>query len=193
MKHLKLFENYYDDREKQKKFIDEQTGVEIDVDGETITWEDLRGKYRGDIVNFYGDFYDVNLALYHLHDVQGYWENGGEIYRIIWLDDISEFKKEELGFHWVSDPNDCESIVFSLGPNDLTVHKKDENGKLLRDKNGQWIFDHVVRNTKKPYMITAYTPPHNVRIPFGYFNNLNEMEIYVKEENKLKFKEIEKY
>ena len=184
MKYLNFFENFSEDN---------KTGTIVEIDGETITWEDIKTKYRNNIINYYGNFDEAEKALSHLYDVKSYENAGGDIYRLIWLNDISEFNEEKPGHHWVSDPYDLEHISYMLSPHDKIIYKKDKNGKYLRNSMGIWVIDKVIENTKKPYIIHAHTPPNNVKIPFDYFNNLNEHEIFIKDQNKLKIISIERY
>jgi len=193
MKYLKMFEEYDIYDKEYRKFIDNSKGVAVKIGDDIITWEDLKTKYRKSIEDFYGNFYEVENALDNLRNIEYFWENGGELYRIVWLDEGEKLNKSNMGYYWVEDPYDLEYIVFMLAPNDVKIFKKDENDKLVRDDNGLWIVDKIIKNTKEPYVVVAHTPPHNVKIPDDYFNNIAEKEIFIKDPKKLKFIDFYKY
>lgn len=161
MKYLKLFENYTDDSE-----------VLVTIGDYELTRGELEKEHKRDITSYYGSFSEDNIqnALYTLHDIAGIYNKGGKLYRVVWLKDINDLDKEDLGHHWVSYKSDVDNIVQTFSQYDYD----DEYGG-------------------DPYVITAETPPANVKIPFEYFKNLDECEVLVIDDKLLKFIGIEKY
>lgn len=131
-----------------------------------LTKNELDTKYKDKIIKHFGDYNNdtINSSLLTLYDIENLYNNGGYIYRVIWLKNKNEFDKNNLGSHWLLNKGDINIIV------DLF--------KLRHDIKGE------------PYYIKAYTPPKNVSIPYDYFNNLEENEVLVINEKILKNVEI---
>jgi len=91
--------------------------------------------------------------LWNLYDIEKLYNNGGYIYRVIWLKDEKKFNINNLGDHWLSNKSDVDNIVSLF---------------TLRDEP-----------KGNPYYIKAYTPPKNVSVPYDYFNNIEENEVLV--------------
>jgi len=126
----------------------------------TLTKNDLDTKYKDKITKHYGR-YDIDSALYTLYDTEKIYNNGGWLYRAIWLDDEKDFNKENLGYHWCSNEYDIDNI-FQL----FYMYNKD-------------------LHHQKCFIIKSYTPPKNVTIASDYWNNLEENEIEVIDPKKL--------
>lgn len=134
-----------------------------------LTKHDLDVNFKDNISNHYGEYNEdsINNALWTLYDIEKLYNNGGNIYRVIWLDSEDEFDKNDLGTHWLANKGDISSIVSLFSIRD--------------DKSGD------------PYYIKAYTPPKNVSIPDDYFNNLDENEVMVIDSKILKDVELFKF
>lgn len=153
-----------------KKFILREN-VLVKIGDFILTKNDLDSKYKDKIIKHFGEYNDdtINNSLWTLYDIENLYNNGGYIYRVIWLKNINEFDKNNLGNHWLSNQGDIGNIV------DLFTLRDD----ALRDDI-----------KKEPYYIKAYTPPKNVSIPYDYFNNLEENEVLVINDKILKNIEI---
>ena len=141
--------------------IFENTDIPLIKFGDYIlTKNDLDTKYKDKITMHFG-YYNIDSALYTLYDTETIYNNGGWLYRVIWLDDKKDFNKDDLGHHWVTDEYDIENItqIFSM-------------------------YDRTLRD-KKCFIIKSYTPPKNVTIASDYWNNLEEHEIEVIDPKKL--------
>lgn len=154
---------------KYEQFINDSE-VLVKIGDFILTRNDLM-KYKDKITKHYGEFTEETIenSLWTLYTISRYYDKGGILYRAVWLKDIGDLNKDELGYHWVEDMNDVNNIIeiFNLyGDN-----------KKLGD----------------PYIIKAETPPNNVKIPHDYFNNLEENEILVIDPKLLKLIEIKKY
>lgn len=161
MKYLKLFENYTDYSE-----------VLVTIGDYELTRTELEKEHKKDIASYYGSFSEDNIqnALYNLHDIAGIYNKGGILYRVIWLKDVNDLDKDDLGHHWVSHKSDVDTIVQTFSQ-----------------------YDYDEEYGGDPYVITAETPQTNVTIPFEYFKNLDECEVLVKDDKLLRFIGIEKY
>lgn len=150
-----------------KKYVDSfnsfslRENVLVKIGDFVLSKKDLDTKYKSKIVKHFGEYNDdsINNSLWTLYDIQKLYNDGGYIYRVVWLENESDFDKEKLGSHWLSNKGDVENIVYLFS---------------MRD------------NTKgEPYYIKAYTPPKNVSVPHDYFNNLEENEVLVIDDTKL--------
>ena len=155
---------------KYKDFLNESNKTLFTIGDYKFTENELL-KHKDSIVNWYGDFSQdsIDRALWTLYSVSKYYDEGGVLYRVVWLDDITDFDEKNIGSHFVEDKGQIYNIV---------EHFENHN---YYDKN------------KEPYLITVKTPPKNVKIADDYFNNLNEEEIMVIDQTKLELISIEKY
>ena len=151
--------------DKFKTFILKES-VLIKIGDFILTKNDLDSKYKDKIIKHFGEYNDdtINNSLWTLYDIENLYNNGGYIYRVIWLKHEKDFDKNKLGNHWLSNKGDIQNIV------DLFTLRDDVKGN--------------------PYYIKAYTPPKNVSIPYDYFNNLEENEVLVINDKILKNIEI---
>jgi len=129
----------------------------------------IDSNYKDKISQYYGHYDDDTIiqATYTLRDIETLYDNGGDIYRAVWLKDINDFDEHKLGHHWVCDIHDVKNII--------------ETFQLYKYYEGD------------AYIIKAYTPIHNVAMADDYWNNLNENEIKIIDDSKLKFISIEKF
>jgi hypothetical protein len=148
-----------------KKFILRENAL-VKIGDFILTKNDLDSKYKDKITKHFGEYNDdtINSSLWTLYDIENLYNNGGHIYRVIWLKNKNDFDKNNLGNHWLSNQGDIGNIV------DLFTFRDDIDGD--------------------PYYIKAYTPPKNVSIPHDYFNNLEENEVLVINDKILKNIEI---
>lgn len=155
MRFIKLFEEFEND-------------TVVSFGDYVLTKHDLDTKYRQKIIDYYGDYTEDTIieATYTLKNIEYLYNNGGGLYRAIWLKDINEFNKNKLGKHWVFNKGDIDNIV-------QIFRNYDYDGDI--------------------YVIEAKTPPHNVSIPHDYWNCLDENEILVVDDKKLEFIKIYKY
>lgn len=154
---------------KFNEFLNENK-VLVKIGDYNFTEKDLLN-HKNDIINYYGDFNQDNItnALWNLHTISNIYDNGGELYRVIWLDDINSFNKDNIGNHFVSDNGKIDDIVELF-----TLHN---------------YYDSKL----EPYVIKVHTPPKNVKIPFEYFKNLDEEEVLVINPKLLEIISIKKY
>jgi len=156
---VKTYEQYINDSE-----------VLVKIGDFILTMNDLM-KHKNKITKHYGEFTEdtIEKSLWTLYTISRYYNNGGTLYRAVWLKDINDLNKEDLGYHWVEDISDVNNIIeiFNL--------------------HGDY------KKLGEPYIIKAETPPNNVKIPNDYFNNLEENEILVINPKLLKLIEIKKY
>lgn len=152
--------------------------VLVQVGNEKITKKDIEEKHLGSIRSYYGSYepYYIFEALSNLYEVVQYYEEGGILYRVLWLKSLRYLNKKELGRHWVSDKGKLENIV------DITSSWYDEDTPGATKGMGT-----------TPYVVVVKTPPRNVAIPFDYFNNLNEQETTVVDDSKLELIGVTKY
>jgi len=107
---------------------------------------------------------------YYIDKVSELQNNGGHIYRLVWLFDEKNLDSENLGDHWNIDGD------FDNFYGNLENRESDENG-----------------NERKPYLIIAKIKPGNINIDdsFQYYTELpNELEINLNE-NPTNFKLIQ--
>ena len=160
MVYVKLFEEYINDAE-----------IIVKIGDYVLTRKDIETKYKDKISKYYGEYTEDTIieATWTLNDIANFYDNGGELYRVVWLENINDFDSKELGHHWVSCRSDVENIVDIFN----TYRESTDTGE--------------------PYVIKSYTPPNNVSVPYDYWNNLDEHEILVVDDKKLVFVEIQKY
>ena len=144
--------------------------VLVSIGDYNFTENDLEN-HKNDIINYYGDFSEDHItnALWNLYTISNIYDKGGILYRVIWLDDINSFNKDEIGYHFISDSGQIDTIVEIFT-------RYNYYGKEL-----------------EPYVIEVHTPPKNVKIPFEYFKNLDEEEVLVINPKLLKIISIKKY
>jgi len=151
-----------------KKFLLKEN-VLVNIGDFILTKGDLDSKYKDKIIKHFGEYNEdtINNSLWTLYDIENLYNNGGYIYRVIWLKNEKDFNINNLGNHWLSNKGDIDNIISLF---------------TLRD------------NVKGyPYYIKAYTPPKNVSIPYDYFNNLEENEVLVINDKLLSKIELIKY
>lgn len=157
-----------------KLFEDFDNEIVVSFGDYVLTKHDLDTKYRQKIKDYYGKYNDDTIinATWTLRDIANIYDNGGDLMRAVWLKDINDFNVNEMGFHYVIDKNDLDNIIY--------IFK-------------EYVADDEDYIGKEPYVIEVHTPPHNVNIPSDYWNNLDEHEIMVEDDKKLKFIKIYKY
>jgi hypothetical protein len=151
-----------------KKFLLKEN-VLVKIGDFILTKDDLDSKYKDKITKHFGEYNEdtINNSLWTLYDIENLYNNGGYIYRVIWLKNEKDFNINNLGNHWLSNKSDIDNIISLF---------------TLRD------------NVKgHPYYIKAYTPPKNVSIPYDYFNNIEENEVLVINDKLLSKIELIKY
>jgi hypothetical protein len=151
-----------------KKFLLKEN-VLVKIGDFILTKDDLDSKYKDKIIKHFGEYNEdtINNSLWTLYDIENLYNNGGYIYRVIWLKNEKDFNINNLGNHWLSNKGDIDNIISLF---------------TLRD------------NVKGyPYYIKAYTPPKNVSIPYDYFNNIEENEVLVINDKLLSKIELIKY
>ena len=151
-----------------KKFLLKEN-ILVKIGDFILTKDDLDSKYKDKIIKHFGEYNEdtVNNSLWNLYDIENLYNNGGYIYRVIWLKNEKDFNINNLGNHWLSNKGDIDNIISLF---------------TLRD------------NVKGyPYYIKAYTPPKNVSIPYDYFNNIEENEVLVINDKLLSKIELIKY
>ena len=151
-----------------KKFLLKEN-VLVKIGDFILTKDDLDSKYKDKIIKHFGEYNEdtINNSLWNLYDIENLYNNGGYIYRVIWLKNEKDFNINNLGNHWLSNKGDIDNIISLF---------------TLRD------------NVKGyPYYIKAYTPPKNVSIPYDYFNNIEENEVLVINDKLLSKIELIKY
>jgi len=125
--------------------------------------------YMPEIEQYYGHF-DYEAALEPLFALKRVYAFGGQIYRKVFLPDIASLNKADLGRYWTLDPTFAEDLDRPLtGPLPLPFSSRRTQG----------------------YLLTAWTPPHNVQMPDDYWNNLNESEATVIDTSLLTLTRIE--
>ena len=113
---------------------------------------------------FISEFNDEDRAIeeleYYTDAIDELIKNGGEIYRLIFLEHLSDLNKNDLGYHWTFDRDNLSNFYNSL-------EVEDEN--ML------------------PYLIIAQIEPNQIdeEISFGTFEELpHELEINLKTQPK---------
>lgn len=145
----------------------EKKDVLVKIGDYIITHDDIYTKYRDKISKHFGEFTEetVDQTLYHLCDLERLYKNGGTVYRVIWLEDIKDFNKDEFGPHWVLHPDDINTIIY--------------------------LFSGYPEYKGSPYVITAYAPPKTISAPYDYFSNIEENEVLIQDTSKIKFIKIQ--
>lgn len=140
MKLASLLENILD--EDPVKVLDEYKDVIIDA------W----GKSLGDPEEHFSDYYYYVSKLHN---------EGGNVYRVLFLDSPKEINLKALGTHWTVSEYAAQDIV-------------DEN----------WGF--YGKGKKKAFMVKATTPGNNISVAgVDAAGNPNEMEVNIKDQSKL--------
>lgn len=106
-----------------------------------------------DVSNEYGDNKTgEEHTIWYLTELKYLYENGGEIYRIVFLKNINKLKKDKLGNHWTF------------------------------DKEFQGVYGNIEDRSKQAYLLTAKVKPGDIDVDtsLGQFVVLpQETEIYI--------------
>ena len=139
------------------------------VTDHTITYNEIKKAWKS-IRDYYSDAQDAdwNLSDY-FYGSDTVYKNGGEIYRIVFLDSIEEYDHELGGSHWTVDKANFDSFAHNLK-------------------------GHYGDKKKYTFLITAKTPPRNISIKgVDWPHNIEEKEVQVINQKKLKILSIKKY
>lgn len=124
---------------------------------ESLITDDDYEEYLDALIDEFGDEETAKLDLdSYIITIEKLQKKGGFIYRLVFLDDISDLNDNYLGDHWNIDSN------------------FDNFYNSLRDEYGI---------DKKPFLIIAKIPPNNIEIDdsFSYYTELPlEREINIK-------------
>jgi len=101
---------------------------------ENNNYDDFLSKYGysyDDIFkSVHNEFPDYEDAIFetdfYLRILKNLYENGGEIYRLVFLDNIKKLKKSDLGLHWTTDTGN-----FTRFYNTLRDNSDGKNGYLI--------------------------------------------------------------
>ena len=129
-------------------------------------------KYYDEVLEYwasgvYGDYEKAKQILdNYIWSVDSIYEHGGELHRVIFIDDIAEFNSTDLGKHWTVDPE-----VIKTYPH-TTAASVGGSGKKKHD-----------------VLITAQVEPHNIEnLNVNVLGDWDEFEVNIIDPRRAKYK-----